>query len=877
MFIEGQAWGLPSVPSGFSIKVVASGLPSGSENALQDVAPGQGGLFGNHLYYIVNQNQIWRVDPLGGMPELFATVFDPTMTASQLTVLSFGFDGDLFAVDGNANPGRVFRIKPDGTATLFSGGVPTASEGIAYSPNGIFGKKLYLSEFDNNPNPISSIDSNAKVDRFATLNGSNRLTGLAFSQGGSFGTDLFGVDHSGVLYRIAPDGMYSQFSIRPQMGQNETLAFGNAHTLFGDNLFVTPDGKGNILKITPSGGSSVFASGFAGFDYRGVTGLKFSQDNKTLFVTDDVAGTIYAISGQEASDSALWKFSIVAVGPAGTLSDPALDKAPVSGKWQVAFGNNYNAFGGVPPFFSLSDPTLSIDTPGVYLKTIGADLTTIAARGDPTPMRKGYVLDGADDSFSYRVSLSQGSVAFIMNSSGNTVKGIYKGDGLKLERVADTMMQIPEGGGAAFTNFGIAPSIDGGNVVFYGDNAGHNHLLPATIEGIYGDFGNSFLEVVADTHSKPRVGGVELGLNHVGIAPSISSTFSGTNIVAFDAAFKAASKDDFRGIVTRILDNTSEMEWAVIADTLNDFPYGKTVLSSPSIGHSGRFTFHADVRDDISNPMGGSIYAAGAYSPTEQVATAQLIPPEGGTFKDFGLYPSIDASQKQQGNISKLEHWLGFATSAIDPDPDDHRGEGVYLQHDIVSINTDENTVISRDFDLFKVIGWQGIKNLLEPVLNSYPIDYININLFHDAVMEGAVAFRVSLVTRGDQYKEFFDAIIFAELCALNLDANVKVKRGGLRLNRSTKNYAQQVTIKNEGASDISGPVSLALDNLSTNAALFNRADSCGQPALPYINVNLGSDNVLSPGETRSVMLEFTNPTNQSITYDTRMLSMISH
>ncbi len=297
-----------TVAEGFKVRVVATGLPVGTVDALQDIAPNQGGNYGDYLYFIRDQNQIWRVDTLGGVPELFSTITPAAVRANipnpRLTVLSFGFSGELFAVDGNTNPGRVFRIMSNGTPTLFSQGVQTASEGIAYNPDpsSAFGNKLFLSEFDSSPSRISAIDSDGNVSNpgFAQLANSNRLTGLAFGPGGRFGSELFGVDHQGTIFKIAANGSYSRFAADPPIGQNETLAFGSLdpNNPFGENLYVAPDGKGQIIKINPDWKASVFASGFAGFDFRGVTGLKFSPDQKTFFVTDDNAGIIYAITEQ---------------------------------------------------------------------------------------------------------------------------------------------------------------------------------------------------------------------------------------------------------------------------------------------------------------------------------------------------------------------------------------------------------------------------------------------------------------------------------------------------------------------------------------------------------------------------------------------------
>lgn len=121
------------------------------------------------------------------------------------------------------------------------------------------------------------------------------------------------------------------------------------------------------------------------------------------------------------------------------------------------------------------------------------------------------------------------------------------------------------------------------------------------------------------------------------------------------------------------------------------------------------------------------------------------------------------------------------------------------------------------------------------------------------------------------------DAItqISLSTCAVNITPQVSVTRGGFRRVSSTGRYVQQITLKNNGTSAVSGPVSLALDNLSGNATLFNKAGdtSCATPISPYKSIGLGADNVLSPGESAAVVLEFTNPSNQSITYGTRVLA----
>jgi hypothetical protein len=108
---------------------------------------------------------------------------------------------------------------------------------------------------------------------------------------------------------------------------------------------------------------------------------------------------------------------------------------------------------------------------------------------------------------------------------------------------------------------------------------------------------------------------------------------------------------------------------------------------------------------------------------------------------------------------------------------------------------------------------------------------------------------------------------------AVDVSAQVKVTRGGFRLNRATGRYVQQVTLKNIGASAIAGPVSLVLDSLSATASLYNKTGvtAATTPAgSPYLNVTAGD---LAAGASVMATLEFTNLTNKSILYATRVLA----
>jgi hypothetical protein len=109
--------------------------------------------------------------------------------------------------------------------------------------------------------------------------------------------------------------------------------------------------------------------------------------------------------------------------------------------------------------------------------------------------------------------------------------------------------------------------------------------------------------------------------------------------------------------------------------------------------------------------------------------------------------------------------------------------------------------------------------------------------------------------------------------CVVDFSTQVSVTRGGFRRNFATGRYLQQVTLKNVGNGELS-EVSLVLDDLSGNATLHNKSGdtSCAAPVSPYVRISAGADNVLSSGESVTVVLEFANPGNRAITYDTRVV-----
>lgn len=138
----------------------------------------------------------------------------------------------------------------------------------------------------------------------------------------------------------------------------------------------------------------------------------------------------------------------------------------------------------------------------------------------------------------------------------------------------------------------------------------------------------------------------------------------------------------------------------------------------------------------------------------------------------------------------------------------------------------------------------------------------------------------VGLVDVGGQTATFSGVSHFSTLVGLvtnvvtvvplEVTSQLQFTQGGFRLNRLTGRYAQTITIKNIGSQDISGPVSVVFGNIPTTATLSaptGVTTAITPTNSPYFDLNIGSDNTLSVGETVTLNVEFSNPTNKAISY----------
>src|SRR5262249_31783971 len=77
--------------------------------------------------------------------------------------------------------------------------------------------------------------------------------------------------------------------------------------------------------------------------------------------------------------------------------------------------------------------------------------------------------------------------------------------------------------------------------------------------------------------------------------------------------------------------------------------------------------------------------------------------------------------------------------------------------------------------------------------------------------------------------------------CAVDVTTSMGITWGGIRLNPATRRYVQTMTLKNNSASPIAGPISLVLDRASAGVGLYGASGTTSLmlPAgSPYVNAS---------------------------------------
>jgi hypothetical protein len=191
----------------------------------------------------------------------------------------------LFNVRGRVSvqpgDGEIFRVHPTtGAISVFTRALNFAPTGIAFPPPGSpFLGNLFVTDFFGAG--LRRIGPTGVISTLANLPG---LQGLAFGPGGNFGTLLYTAQTSrGQILRISTTGASTVFATG--MISPMEIAFGPGGA-FSTDLYVADTGGRQILRVNSSGGKTVFATGIDAF------GLVFRATPPALFVTDYLSGHI---------------------------------------------------------------------------------------------------------------------------------------------------------------------------------------------------------------------------------------------------------------------------------------------------------------------------------------------------------------------------------------------------------------------------------------------------------------------------------------------------------------------------------------------------------------------------------------------------------
>ena len=110
---------------------------------------------------------------------------------------------------------------------------------------------------------------------------------------------------------------------------------------------------------------------------------------------------------------------------------------------------------------------------------------------------------------------------------------------------------------------------------------------------------------------------------------------------------------------------------------------------------------------------------------------------------------------------------------------------------------------------------------------------------------------------------------------AIPAPASFSVTPGNFVHDKLTQHLKQEVQIENNGQTPASAPLFLVLDNLTPGVTLANADGVTGVLAplgSPYVRIPVGEDGVLRPHETKTVTLDFIDPSNAAISSNVRVL-----
>lgn len=219
---------------------------------------------------------------------------------------------------------------------------------------------------------------------------------------------------------------------------------------------------------------------------------------------------------------------------------------------------------------------------------------------------------------------------------------------------------------------------------------------------------------------------------------------------------------------------------------------------------------------------------------------------------------NFHATLYQNGNASELPQDLGVL-----PGLDASFADGLNASQQVVgqSFTADFSTV--RGFVWSSSGGMQNLNEMLDSSGAGYTV--IGARGIND---RGQIA-GIAVTPNGETHPVLLTPVA----AALNVTSQFSFSAGGFRYNRANGHFLQTVTLTNQSGATVTGPLSLALDSLSSNASLANasgRTSAASPAGSPYITVSSAD---VPAGSGVTVTLDFTNPSRAGIGYTPRVLA----
>ena len=178
------------------------------------------------------------------------------------------------------------------------------------------------------------------------------------------------------------------------------------------------------------------------------------------------------------------------------------------------------------------------------------------------------------------------------------------------------------------------------------------------------------------------------------------------------------------------------------------------------------------------------------------------------------------------------------------------------------------------------LIGYPGLHDLQregDPTAstNPQPVDFYSPDTFNFTVFDVSADGRTLTVssigmdaTAQNAGIEYPDGPQARQLFGFQVDA-LPIVRSGFVFDRRLNKIVQPVTITNNTAAELGGPIDVVLPGLSGNTSLAN-ANGMTSNGSPFITLQAGN---LAPGASASVALQFVRPTTGGITYGTQVVT----